>query len=183
MPSDAEEVLAAALGAPPRLGGVRVVAIDGPSGSGKSTLARAVVRAHPGAVLIPTDDFATWDDPVAWWPRLEHGVLAPLGNGQPGRYQRMDWSDGPPKPGEWVAVPVADVLVVEGVSSGRRSVRDRLSCLVWVDLAGAAARLERAVTRDGERSRPHFVRWQRFEAGWFAVDDPAADAALKFHTG
>ncbi|MBP2321517.1 energy-coupling factor transporter ATP-binding protein EcfA2 [Kibdelosporangium banguiense] len=169
--------------APPRLGGVRVLAIDGPSGSGKSTLAREVVAQHPGCVLVSTDDFATWDDPVSWWPRLENGVFTPLANGRPGRYQRMEWPGGVPRLGEWVTVEIPEILVIEGVSAGRRAVHDRLSCLVWVDFTCASARLERAVARDGERSRPHLRRWQQFESGWFAVDDPAARAGLKFHTG
>jgi uridine kinase len=178
-----DQVLSATLGAPPRLGGVRVLAIDGPSASGKSTLARQVVERHPGCALVSTDDFATWDDPVSWWSRLDNGVLTPLRNGQPGTYQRVEWPDGVPRLGEWVTVELPDILVIEGVSAGRRAVHDRLSCLVWVDFTSASARLERAVARDGERSRPHLRRWQQFETGWFAVDDPAARAGLKFHSG
>jgi energy-coupling factor transporter ATP-binding protein EcfA2 len=88
--------IAALLAAPPRLGAVRVLAIDGPSGSGKSTLAAALVGelAELGRSVrtVPTDHFATWDDPVSWWPRLVDGVLAPLRAGQPGRYRMMDWT-------------------------------------------------------------------------------------------
>ena len=47
-----------------------VVAIDGPSGAGKSMIADALMSKladrGTGAVLIRTDDFATWDNPVAW---------------------------------------------------------------------------------------------------------------------
>jgi hypothetical protein len=166
------ELLTAITAAPPRLGGVRLVAVDGPSGAGKSTLAGRIVAALDHALLIPTDHFATWDDPVSWWPRLETGVLTPLARGGPGRYQRTEWSGGVPRPGDWVPVHVPDVLVLEGVSAGRRAVRDRLSCLVWVESADAPTRLERSVARDGEASRTHLGRWQEFEAGWFAVDRP-----------
>jgi energy-coupling factor transporter ATP-binding protein EcfA2 len=183
VPSFSDQVLKVTLDAPPRLGGVRVVAIDGPSGSGKSTLAREVAAAHPTAVLISTDDFATWDDPVSWWPRFEHGVLEPLQKGRTGGYQRVEWPGGIPRLGSWVDIPVPDILIIEGVSAGRRAVQDRLSCLVWVNFTQASARLDRAVARDGTRSRPHLLRWQRFESGWFAVDDPATRAGLKFHTG
>lgn len=176
-----DQVLAATLEAPPRLGGVRVVAVDGPSGSGKSTFARELVGSHPGCALVCTDAFATWDDPVAWWPRLESGVLEPLRNGRPGRYQQTEWPGGVPRLGGWVTVEVPEILVIEGVSAGRKAVQDRLSCLVWVDFPGASARLARAVARDGERSRPHLLSWQQFEAGWFAVDEPAARAGIKVH--
>ena len=173
------EVLDAILAAPPRLGAVRLVAIDGPSGSGKSTLASAITaELGAGVVVVPTDHFATWTDPVSWWPRLVEGVLTPLARGDAGRYQRTDWSGGTPRPGEWVDVGRPAVLVVEGVSSGRRSVRPELSALVWVELAPAAARLERSVARDGASTRPDFVRWQAFELGWFAVDGTKAAADI-----
>ncbi|SFP67310.1 hypothetical protein SAMN05421810_10357 [Amycolatopsis arida] len=173
---DTVGIVAAVLAAPPRLGRVRLLAVDGPSGAGKSTLAVAVVaglRARGRRVgLVPTDHFATWDDPVSWWPRLDDGVLRPLAEGRPGRYRRMDWSTGRPRLGSEVVVPVPDVLVVEGVSAGRASVRPLLSVLCWVPGPDPATRLARAVAREGEAARAHLVAWQRFERGWFAVDDP-----------
>ncbi|NUT92572.1 MAG: hypothetical protein HOY78_11135 [Saccharothrix sp.] len=144
---------------------MRLVAVDGPSGSGKSTYAAAL-----GAVVVPTDHFATWDDPVSWWPRLVADVLEPLWAGRPARYRRMDWSEGWPRLGEWVTVEPTDLLVVEGVSAARRSIADRLDEAVWVELPDERERLERAVARDGEASRRHLERWQAFERGWFAVD-------------
>ena len=154
---------------------MRLVAVDGPSGAGKSTVARALA-IEMCATLIPTDHFATWDDPVAWWPRLVDGVLSPLWRGEPGRYQRMDWSEGWPRLGEWVTVEPTGVLIVEGVSSARRSISPRLDLALWVDGPDEAERLERAVARDGEKSRAHLRRWQEFERGWFAVDDTRARA-------
>lgn len=154
---------------PPRLGGVRLVAIDGPSGSGKSTLADRLAEQF-GATVVSTDDFATWDDPVAWWPRLESGVLVPLAAGRPGRYRRTEWTDGRPHAGATVTVEVPEVLVLEGVSAGRRSIRPRLSALIWCELGNTDDRRVRVVARDGEASREPLVAWQEFESGWFAVD-------------
>ena len=153
---------------------MRVLAIDGPSGAGKSTLAALVVDGLTArgcrAALVSTDAFATWDDPVAWWPQLLDGVLRPLADGLPGAYRRVDWSTGAPRPGELVRVAVPDVLVLEGVSSGRTSVRPLLSHLCWLSGGSAAERLARAVERDGAAARAELARWQRFERGWFAVD-------------
>jgi hypothetical protein len=153
---------------------VRMLAVDGPSGAGKTTVTAELVRllAADGThvVVVPTDHFATWADPVSWWPRLVDGVLVPLCAGRPGGYRRMDWSAGAPRLGDRVDVPVPAVLVVEGVSAGRCSVRALLTSLVWVDLPDPALRRNRAVTRDGEHSRAELAAWQRFEDGWFAVD-------------
>jgi hypothetical protein len=179
----AGRVADAVLAGPARLGRVRVLAVDGPSGSGKSTLAGLVAaelgdRAIPTA-LVSTDHFATWDDPVAWWPRLVDGVLRPLAHGRPGRYQRMEWPGGLPRLGEWVAVPVPEVLVIEGVSAARAAVDPVLTYRVWVELADADQRLARSVARDGENSREHLRRWQEFERGWFAVDRAPDRADLR----
>ena len=163
---------------------MRLLAIDGPSGAGKSTFAAQVVAELRGrgvsTELVSTDAFATWDDPVSWWPRLVQGVLVPLAAGNPGTYRCVDWSTGMPRPGSLVQVDVPDFLVVEGVSSGRTSVRPRLSWLCWVEGGDEAGRLARSVARDGEASRNDLRRWQLFERGWFAVDGTrdAADTRL-----
>ncbi|HEX6352075.1 hypothetical protein [Actinophytocola sp.] len=160
---------------PPRLGRTTLIAVDGPSGSGKSRYAAKL--AHDlGATLISTDDFATWDDPVSWWPRLVDGVLTPLAAGRPGGYQKIEWSGGHPHPGAYRHIEVPEVLVVEGVSAGRRSITDELSYLVWCELPDQARRLERAVARDGEQARNHLLTWQKFELGWYAVDQTESRA-------
>jgi hypothetical protein len=170
-------------GGQPGLGAVRVVAVDGPSGSGKSVLAGRIAghlrSAGLRTAVVPTDDFATWDDPVSWWPRLVAGVLNPLAGGRPGRYRRVEWPAGIPRLGAEVPVDVADVLVLEGVSAGRRSVRPRLSVLIWCEHPHPGQRLERAVARDGEACREPLRAWQRFETGWFAVD--GTQVAADFH--
>ncbi|WP_245976342.1 uridine kinase family protein [Amycolatopsis palatopharyngis] len=171
---DTTAVVRAVLAAPPRLGATRLLAIDGPSGSGKSTLAGAVCAGLRGAgvsaALVPTDDFATWDDPVGWWPRLAEGVLDEIAAGRPGRYRRMDWSSGVPVLGAWVTVHPPAVLVLEGVSAGRASIRPLLSYLCWLSGPEPAERLARSVARDGEQTRAELRAWQEFERGWFTVD-------------
>ena len=117
---------------PPKLGAVRLLAIDGPSGSGKSVLADRVVadfrQAGIRTALVRTDHFATWEDPVAWWPRLVDGVLEPLRGNQPGRYQRVEWVAGSPRPGP--------SCTVEGF---RRSGPRGRGCVVRPALGAAAA--------------------------------------------
>lgn len=155
--------------------------MDGPSGAGKTTFAAEL--AGPGVAVVSTDAFATWTDPVSWWPRLVDGVLTPLSHGRPGSYRGMDWSTGTPRLGEVVDVPVPDVLVVEGVSAGRSSARGLLTALLWIDLPDPATRLARSVARDGETSRADLTAWQRFERGWFAVDRTSDAADLRVSAG
>ncbi|KZB83233.1 uridine kinase family protein [Amycolatopsis regifaucium] len=157
-----------------------MLAVDGPSGSGKSTLAGKIVAELAGrgirTALVSTDEFATWDEPVSWWPRLETGVLEPLRAGRPGGYRRVAWSRGVPQPGEEVEIEVPEVLVLEGVSSGRARIRPSLSLLVWLDGGTETERLDRGVGRDGPESREPLRRWQLFERGWFSVDGTRAAA-------
>src|SRR5699024_10300054 len=166
-----------------RLGAVRLVALDGPSGSGKSVLADELVarlgELGESVTLVRTDDFATWDEPVQWWPRLVDGVLDPLARGRPGGYRRVEWVDGTPVPGAQVHVPVPGVLVLEGVSSARRSMAGTASLAVWVEQPDRELRLRRAVARDGELIRPHVPGWQRFEDDWFAADGTRSRADVR----
>ena len=158
---------------------VRVIAIDGPSGSGKSMYADALVaglRADGASVaLVRADHFATWRRPASWWPAMAEGVLEPLLAGRPGSYRPWVWSGTGAiwsvSPGPAVQVPVPEILVLEGVTSARRSIADRLDRALWVEWGDEPGRLERAAARDGEASRPLLRSWQLFERGWFAVDD------------
>ena len=76
-----------------------------------------------------------------------------------------------------MAVP--DVLVLEGVSSGRTSVRALLSHHCWLSGGSEAERLAKTVARDGEGAQAELGRWQRFERGWFAVDGTSAAAGTR----
>nr|WP_245555575.1 (d)CMP kinase [Gordonia soli] len=155
-----------------------IVAIDGPSGAGKSTVADALVgrlrRRGVGVVLIRTDDYATWDDPVAWWPELETDILHSFVRRRDIRHRPRVWRDGVPEVGRPVWIRWEPLLIIEGVSSARRRIADRLDHALWLDGDTAPDRLERTVARDGEDSRADLQRWQRFEQGWFAVDETRA---------
>ena len=160
---------------PPRLGRTTLIAVDGPSGSGKTHYAARLAR-ELGATVVSTDDFATWDDPVSWWPRFVQDVLIPIELGKTARYRCTEWTDGHPHPGAHREIEPPEVLVMEGVSAGRRSIYATLSHLVWCELPDETTRLERAVARDGEQARKHLLTWQEFELGWFAVDQTKARA-------
>ncbi|MFT4088899.1 MAG: hypothetical protein QM658_17430 [Gordonia sp. (in: high G+C Gram-positive bacteria)] len=151
-----------------------IIAIDGPSGSGKSTFADLLVDALRAdgrrPVLIRADDFATWDTPAAWWPELERDVLCTYRRNHDYEYRPRVWADGVPRLGPPKLVAWSPLLIIEGVTTARRSVADRLARALWLDGPDAGSRLERTVVRDGEHERANLAAWQRFEEGWFAVD-------------
>jgi uridine kinase len=150
-----------------RCGAVRLVAVDGPGGAGKSVFSARLARALDDAPVIHTDDFASWDNPHGWWPRFEEQVLGPLERGEPVRYQRWDWAAH--RLGDWVEVRESDVVIVEGVSSSRAAVKDRLTMAIWIE-SPREMRLDRGIERDGESMRPAWDRWMAEEVAFFARD-------------
>lgn len=161
-----DEIVAAVAEAVPRLGATRLVAVDGPGGAGKSTLAEQLSAAC-GATLLHTDDFASWDDQFDWWARFEQQVLEPLSAGRVGRYQRYDWTAR--AMAEWHDVSPPRILIVEGVSSAREAVRDRLSLAIWVETP-PKVRLARGLDRDGPQALPMWEQWMSAEDLHFAAD-------------
>lgn len=170
------------LAARPRLGPVRLAAIDGPAGSGKTTLAAALAAALAArgadvAVLHLDDLYDGWTGlEGSLWPRLAAQVLEPLRRGRAGRYQRYDWGVG--RFDGWVDVPVPEVLVLEGCGAARQAAAPFVVLTAWVQ-APADVRLARGLARDGEAARPHWERWMRDEAAHFARERTAERADVR----
>jgi len=170
------------LAARPRLGPVRLAAIDGPAGSGKTTLAAALAAALAArgadvAVLHLDDLYDGWTGlEGSLWPRLAAQVLEPLRRGRAGRYQRYDWDAG--RFDGWVDVPVPEVLVLEGCGAARQAAAPFVVLTAWVQ-APADVRLARGLARDGEAARPHWERWMRDEATHFARERTADRADVR----
>jgi hypothetical protein len=166
-------LVAAARAQPPRLGPVRVVAIDGHNGAGKTVFARRLAR-HAQSVgtnvaVVATDELLDgWHDTVTFWHRLEAQVLAPLRNGRDGAYRAYDWasrrfgSDITP-------VPVPELLILDGVTAARREIRPELACGVFVT-APPWLRLDRSLARDGPGIRTELLGWRRREEAFFGAD-------------
>jgi uridine kinase len=171
------ELAALVLSCPPRLGPVRLVAIDGPSGAGKTSFADRLAR-ELGAPVVHTDDLLDgWDDQFTFWARLEEQVLDPLRHGRAAVYERYLWHRGR-FGGKPVTVQPAPVVLLEGVTSARRVIRPELSLVVFVQ-APPGLRLARALRREGGDDvafRAYLERWRSAEDRHF-VDDRTAAAA------
>jgi uridine kinase len=152
-----------------------IVAIDGPGGSGKSTLAGRLSEALGGAALVHTDDFASWDNPLDWWPRLIEQVLKPLALNRAARYQRYDWDLR--QLAEWHVLSPAAYLVLEGVSASRQAFRPYLSYSIWVETP-RAERLRRGLERDGEALRAQWEQWMIEEDAYVEREQPRRSASV-----
>jgi len=162
--------------APPRLGGTRLVCVDGPAGSGKTTFGRLLAAALDAPLVHMDDLYAGWTL-VGAGARLAAGVLRPLRAGRPGSYHRYDWHAGAFAASPTV-VPVAVGLVVEGCGSSPPALDPFTTLQVWVE-APAGLRLDRGVARDGEPLRAEWLRWQQREAALFAAERTRERADLR----
>ncbi len=102
---------------PPHAMPVRVTAIDGSGGSGKSTLADRIAAGLGDAPIVHTDDFASWEEPLDWWPRVIEEVFRPLADAKPARYRRYDWTRR--QLCDWIDIPSCSDVVIEGVGASR----------------------------------------------------------------
>ena len=96
------------------------------------------------------------------WQRLRAQVLLPLGQDQPGRYQRYDWDHD--RLTGWHTVPVGGVVVVEGVYSTRDELAAWYDVTVWLECPGEI-RLARGIARSGESIR------EIWEQDWMVAED------------
>lgn len=164
------------LALPPRAGATRVVAVDGPAGSGKTVFAARLAAALAAPTLHLDDICPGWSGLSDAAPRLVEWVLAPIAAGSRGRYRRYDWNAGTYD--EWLDVPEAPVLLVEGVTSGSTTVAPYLTFLVWVT-APLRVRVQRGIERDGESYRSRWEAWSREEEMAFNADETPERADLR----
>ena len=132
--------------------GARTILIGGRSGSGKTTLARAVAERTGHRVVHLDDFYPGWGGLAEGSRMVARDVLAPVDPG----FTRWDWEHD--RPGGWVPLDPAEVLIVEGVGTltpgNLRAARRRGgSVTVRVEL-GTTERRDRALARD-----PGFVDW------------------------
>jgi uridine kinase len=149
----------------------RIVAIDGPGAAGKTTLA-AWLAGELAAAVIHTDEFASWDDPVGWWPELLARALEPLASGEAARYEPTAWANEHPAP---VVVEPGGTVVLEGVTASREAFRPYLAYSIWIE-TDRLVRLRRGIDRDGEAARELWARWMEAEDRYVEAERPADHA-------
>ncbi len=94
-----------------------------------------------------------------WWPDVLREVIQPLAEHRRG------------------AVEPAPIVIIEGVSAGRREWADHLAFVIWID-APAGVRRARMIERDGPVAADRWVDYEAEEDHFFAVDPVRARADL-----
>lgn len=153
----------------------KVIAVDGPGGAGKSTFAEQLSEALGGVPIVRTDDFASWDNGLDWYPRLIDKVLRPLSLNRPAQYQRYDWDSA--SLAEWHAVEPTEFVILEGESASRAAFRPYLAFSIWIETP-RAERLRRGLARDGEEARRQWEQWMAQEDDYMAREHPQEQADL-----
>lgn len=158
-----------------------MIAIDGRSGVGKSTIAKELA-AKLGAALIDGDDFyaggseAEWDARSAAekislcidWRRLRKEALEPLIAGNDASWQPYDFVTGSVQAPHTKSANAAEIIILDGVYSGRLELADLVDLSVFVDL-GDRERRARLVKRENEDYVEEWMqRWSEAEECYFA---------------
>jgi uridine kinase len=155
----------------------KIIAIDGPGGAGKSALATRLAEELGNAQVLHTDDFASWDNPLDWWPRLISEALEPLSRNRPARFKRTDWENKGRE--EWREIEPAEFVILEGVSASREAFQPFLTYSIWVETP-PELRLQRGLERDGEAARAQWETWMAQEDEYVSREHPQqrADAVV-----
>jgi uridine kinase len=149
-----------------------VIGIDGHGAAGKSMFSDSVRQLSQRVTVVHMDDFykpsslrersdssigAAFD-----WERLVTQVLNKLMGNQSARYQRYDWETD--SLAEWHTVPAGEIVLIEGIYSTRKELRQFYDLLIWIECPHEI-RLARGIERDGEKAREAWVN------DWMPAED------------
>lgn len=165
----------------PKVGSTAFIAIDGHGGAGKSTLS-AFLAKKLSASVIHTDDFASWDNPLDWWPLVIDHVFKPISYGVKRlTYPRSSWWQGHDR--QPISQKVTPYMILDGVSSLRSEFRSYISLGIFVETPAAISQ-QRGITRDlehGESEEKVRQLWQTFyqqEQAYIQRDKPKEYAEI-----
>ena len=156
----------------PRCGSTHVIAIDGRAGAGKTTLANELFLALSSnrkvAVVHLDEIYAGWE--LALSDLLTASlsqIIESISAGESVTFPTYDWT--------WQQydstreITPCDLIIIEGVGSGQRIVRDIATATIWIDIDQKTG-LERVLNRDGFAIVDQMNIWQEREEKHFLSD-------------
>lgn len=149
---------------------MRLIGVDGCGGAGKTTFAARLSALLGDVPVVHTDDFASHDVPLDWWPRMLHDVIEPLLRGERASYRPYDWVNRR-LADNTITVEPDKVVIIEGVGATRKAWRDQLALSIWVDCP-REIRLARGIARDGEELREYWQEWMKAEDEYVESEQP-----------
>ena len=156
-----------------------IILIDGMSGVGKSHLAELMLSGL-GGVLIHLDDvYPGWNGLDAGRQHVIDSVLVPLVEGRSGRYTAWNWERD--SAGEFVDVPLADIVIIEGCGISTEQSRRFADTTVWVECDDSERRA-RLTQRDGDRFADHLDTWDAQVYTHMADNKPRETATVVVNT-
>ena len=162
-----------------------IIAIDGPAGSGKTTLSLAVENSltsqNRSSTTVHMDDlYDGWESALAsgLTDRLKR-LIASHHQGLALEIPQFNWSEN--RFDEPLLREPSDCLILEGVGSGQRAVRDHKPFLIWIESESITG-LSRVLEREPYLSEDVMRRWQIQEANHFSADETKVAANIKHST-
>ena len=160
---------------------VRIIAIDGRAGSGKTTLASRIESrwADRNVLTIHMDDlYDGWENALSerLTRTLVQSIALPASLGKSFSYRKYDWIEK--RFEKTIECEVPDLLILEGVGSGQKSVRQYLDQLIWTETDSETG-LQRVLRRDGDYLETEMRVWQMRESEHFQRDNTRDCATIR----
>jgi uridine kinase len=147
-----------------------IIAIDGPAGAGKTTLAHEIFLALSPKMsvnVIHMDDlYNGWDSALTDdLSEILQYLSAQHQRQEPTKISRYNWATSSSEPPEEMAP--ADLLILEGVGSGDKSMQDQFAALIWIDIDPEIG-VKRVIERDGPGVRIQMQKWLGTQQQYFS---------------
>lgn len=158
----------------------RIIAIDGPAGGGKTTLAERIAsQSSFKSLTVHMDDlYDGWENALSptLTKTLVQSIAVPASMGKSFSYRKFDWFTS--KFSEEMRCPLPELLILEGVGSGQKAVRQYLDQLIWIDIESEIG-LTRVLHRDGDYLESEMRVWQMREIAHFNGDNTRDCATIR----
>lgn len=159
----------------------RIIAIDGPAGGGKTTLAKRICESmsFDRIETIHMDDlYDGWDNALTetLTRTLLHQVVVPVSQGKSFGYRKYNWFER--KFGDVEQYKSPELLILEGVGSGQKAIRQYLDQLIWIDIDDETG-LQRVLQRDGDYLETEMRIWQLKQSEHFRTDNTRDCATIR----